>query len=550
MKKNLLLLAGALAVGSAAWAIEGSQIVENTCINQISPNGNWAAGSDGDGTIVLVDLTTGKSTVIADEDNYYDPGVGNYLSDTGVLVGSIDSSGLTAYYYEDDEWFPLPLQTGDKYALSMGITPDGNRICGQVSRADFSADAEGIMDQPVIWNRNSLGWYDDYIVLPFPATDFSGRAPQKSTAICISDDGKTIIGQLFDYSGGVVQPIVYREDENGEWSYEILWDANPDGIEIGEAPEFPEYVNYEDYMTEEELADYNAAVALYWQTWEGKYPQPEDFMSDEEYEAYAAAVETYNAQLEAYYQWAEGLEELMEAVPDFAYNDIKLSGNGQYYLTTTMAGSYNFETWEFEYNAEIYVFDLVSGDYKTMQVGDMMASYINNDGVILAAGPIYNYDREAYIKLADSDEFTPLYDYIQTINSETAEWMTANMTHTYYEESYDFDLEDWVYTEVTNMIVGTPCANADMSVIGTWAYNCWSYEDVNYYSYILDTKLLSGIADAIATVSNVVKVEVFDIQGRRVYEGAAMPTSLNNGLYIVRTTDANGNVASSKVAIN
>ena len=140
------------------------------------------------------------------------------------------------------------------------------------------------------FRQNPDGTYGDPVLLPHPSVDFTGRLPQYVTCVSISDDGKTIVGQLQDYSGFVTQPIVYRREGNGEWTYNYIHPelTNPKNIEFPEYPgEFDETVQPQDYMSADELAQYEAAVEEYYQKEEENvYPDERNFMSNSEYIRY------------------------------------------------------------------------------------------------------------------------------------------------------------------------------------------------------------------------------------------------------------------------
>ncbi|MGM9859621.1 MAG: hypothetical protein ACI31C_02575, partial [Muribaculaceae bacterium] len=221
MKKSLLVIA-MMAAGVAAQA----QFVEPLAMpgyswQGISPDGKYVV-SELNGTLSIINLETYEEFLYEEDWSTgasYSGGLGNYLSATGIILGSTTSDG-NACYWKDGEWFELYSEGTTDCNLANGITPDGSRICGSVSQAPFSVDAKVIMQVPCYWDATEDG-YGEYHVLPHPETDFSGRIPQYITALYISEDGKTIAGQVRDYTGFCVYPILYTQNADGEWSYSL-----------------------------------------------------------------------------------------------------------------------------------------------------------------------------------------------------------------------------------------------------------------------------------------------------------------------------------------
>lgn len=588
MKKDLLLLATALSVGSMGWALDSNLVIPDTQINQISAGGKFAAGGNSISTIItLVNLTTGEVTTIgsdeeADQGLIYSPGMGNYVSDTGIVLGSVDSSGLTAYYF-NGEWRNLPLRTEDRWALSQGITPDGTRICGQVSSQNFSADAEEIMDHPVVWDLGANGEYGEYVQLPYPEKDFTGRVPQRCTATWISEDGKLVSGQFTDYSGEVILPILFREESEGVWSYELLWDPNPNGVDLGEPAAYPESVTIDDYvseatmaayqeaydaylelydnkplyidfvseevreelvaaygdwilsynytlimnyLTDEQLAEYEAAVAQWEADLEaiGGYPEVTNFMTPEELVAYEAAMEDYEAQCSAYFDWMEKVWELEDAIPSFSFNSQCMSAQGKYLATTAIKLD-----WESGlYETSIYLFDIEAGTYERYPFYDIdyLATFVNDEGYLFASSPInyYDYPRNAFVKEPGTNVFRLLQDYVNDRNPQAYKWMEQEMCHEYY--TYD---EKGNATQNEAVNTGSACASADLSIIGMWCNNYWDNNIPEYeFSYLIDLNKTDGIATV--ETEEEMPIEVYDLNGRR------LPSSSNlaPGIYIFK----------------
>lgn len=324
MKKLLLLASAAMLTAGtmAAAGLESPKELPNRAINKISQNGEYAA-SYLYGTAVIMNLLTGDEYVYTDEISSYDFGNGNFISNTGVLVGQ--QNGAYAAIWQDGEWSELNDDTATRMSLAAGITLDGTRIVGCIAPESYTGDYEGLMMVPCYWDVNSDGTFGQTNYLPYPQGDFIGRTPQYITAVYVSADGKTIAGQITDFGGGVRQPIVYTCDASGKWSYSLPQDNlyHIDGFVIPEDPgEAPE-ISPENFMTEEELAKYNAAVDEYFDiAWNTPYPELYQFMTDEEWAAYSAALEEYYETWENYpeeqdYMTAEEWQDYQNAIQEY-----------------------------------------------------------------------------------------------------------------------------------------------------------------------------------------------------------------------------------------
>lgn len=293
MKKVLLLIAVA-ATTAMANAVE-PQVLEDVTINKLSPDGNWGV-SDLNPVLTIFDFANNQTYVYDGTDGTYTAGNGNCISSTGIVVGSVDDT--TPTYWENGTWTALPTGEDEGTCNVNGITPDGSRMCGIVSS---TTTGETII-LPAIWSRNAEGVYDKCELLPCPTKDFTGRAPQYITAVCISDDGKTIAGQIQDYQGTMPQPIIYRQNEKGEWTYELLHPEmlNPTGAKFPEWQEEPKRPEFEDYMSDEKRAAYEEAYKKYQDSWYDPElePNPADYMTADEIAAYKKDADIYNA-------WAE-----------------------------------------------------------------------------------------------------------------------------------------------------------------------------------------------------------------------------------------------------
>lgn len=506
MKKFLLFVAAVMTANSLF--AQEPEVYPNEAFAGVSPNGKYAISSLY-GHVAIFDLESGKN--YAYEDDYY-TGNGNALSNTGVVVGSTMLAS-NACYWKDGEWHDIASVADRAMSKADGITPDGSRIVGAVAPEKYEG-YEGLMLIPCYWDVKADGTLGDIQYLPYPEKDLTGRTPQYITAISVSDDGKTIVGQIQDYTGYICQPIAYRQDAEGKWSYTLVSDDlfHPEGIEI---PEYPgdDGPAITDFMTPEGLAAYEQALA----DWEASgsydydiYPNARDFMTEAEIAAYEASSAEFD---EKFYAFMEAYSQLAEAVPLFVFNNVLLSHDGKTYATTHSRMSFNPMDWTTTLENIPYLFNLEDGTFTTKESNGLplILSTITDDGTLLAQKQESETPVEAYILPAGEMKFMTLYDYFATANPTLATWMKENMTREYEAinpETYDFYM-------VEALATGIPFANADMSVIVLGVENFWEFESgISAYGYIFRVDNASGIGSAIAPASG--KAAYYTIDGRRV----------------------------------
>lgn len=547
-------------------------VLAGALINHISPNGVWA-GSEQFGFLVIANLIEGTFDTFEPDDSgtleYY-LGNGNSISNTGVFVGTEYTAGAPEYY-EDGEWIILPTKESDSVdleTLTNGISPDGNAIVGTVGRNAISYDEDNQMAYPALWLRQDNGRFGMYIDLPAPAKDLMGKIPQRVTAINISADGKTIAGQIVDNSGMMIQPIIFVQDDNGEWSYKLPCDKmyHPD-IELPEDPGAgPQQPNYKDYMTDEEFNQYEEDVAGYFNGTVADYPEVGDYMSDEKAAEYAAAMEKWTEESDAFFEklteYYEALDLYIDAMPLLSMNSSFLSPNGRYLLSSISKGSF----WSPEYYPVL--FDLQED---TMDISEIegLATFVNDEGVVMAATSLSGSARAAWMSNDGLKTATPLQDYVKEKNEEIYNFMNDNMRHDF--ESYDPETYEPVMIE-NEWFTGTPVATDDLGLIITWCQNLWNFDDdaPYFYSYVLpidykeegirnitDTAIalsVSGEGKGIVAINGQAsRLEVYDAQGRLVFRQnapeARVNTNLPTGIYMLKVYNAQGNSASAKASL-
>ncbi|MDE6484079.1 MAG: hypothetical protein K2L14_01625 [Duncaniella sp.] len=575
MKKSLLFILAATAGVSAASAQFKTPVVyPESAIQRISADGHYAI-SEVLGTIKIYDLEAGTEVayeVSEDMMQYYSLGHGNCVTpDGGVILGSSIYYPLDASYLQNGEWHALNVPSAEKDNLANGITPDGSRICGSVGLNEMTFESV-IMQIPAYWDRNADGTYGEYHVLPYPDKDLFGEVPQYVTAISISADGKTIVGQMTFGSGAMVIPVVYKEDDKGEWSYSLPTKDlfNPEGLEPVENPgDGPMPPSQEDYMTEAELAEYQAAVDAYFANERPLYPDYEEFMSEEEKAAYHAAVEAYQV---LYDEWQVKWEEydiyrtsVNDASPNFVFNNCMLSTDGKNIVSTLESVDPNSDPWSW-FAKSIYTpatVDIETGELVKVDTElSLLASGVADDGVILVHNGQSSTPMLAYV--VKNGEIQSLVDYLNTLSPEYGQWINKNMSH---EVAVDYDPETWeeIFEELT--FTGIPAATPDMSMVAVWNNSPWDYME-NAQSVLFDLKGFSGIASVSVAAKNLKVVakgvisvpegfsglQVYNLNGQCVKTVSSpyglVKLNVAPGAYIVKGTRADGSTSILKVAAN
>ncbi len=456
--------------------------------------------------------------------------MGKCLSDNGIVVGGTD---YAVQYWKDGEWYDLEVPD---YAtdtnLANAITTDGSRICGSIGVGGISWDGDALMQAPCIWNATENG-FGAPIMLPHPEKDFTGRIPQYVTAIDISGDGKTVIGQVVTATGMLAYPIIYRENENGEWSYEIPHEdfLMPEGTVFPEYPgDGPEPPSLADYMTDEEYQAYNEALNAYW--WEEIPDEPKatDFMSDEEKAKYEAALAAYNVANEEWSEkfnaWFDLWEQCMKTCPDYQFNSVQISSDGNYYgCTIQIAGESDPGSWSpwgsKDYN--VWVFDVNGeGITKYNQTTDLNLTYLANNGIALAATSVGTTNNSFVLR---NGECQGMYDWMNQVCPEYASWMEENMTLEYEDYEEDPETGDWVPVEKKEMMTGRPISTPDLSMMALSVQNIWDYS-TEADAFIFDLKTATGV-ESVETSSSL--ETIYDLSGRKLKNASAPGIYIING---------------------
>lgn len=573
MKKTLLIGACALMGLTAAQALPTApKTLPTQSITNISPDGRFIVAQDY-GNVIITDLVNDKTYEFYADDasnTSYGAGLGNTFSNTGIMVGNTSTTGDPAYWdASDGEWHLLPNPDGRPIWLT-GINLDGTVIVGGGNVIPADNAPEGLLLLPMVWTKGDDGKWSEPVILPHPEIDFSGRTMQYIYAHVVSADGKTIFGHTQDYSGTMNFPILYTKDAEGKWSYkEIATDLiNPNHITL---PEFredgPTPIEPTDYMTAEQKKSYEDAVKIYQDSQydENLYPDPLDYMTDEnraKYDddlvAYYKEAEEYNAWIEEYYTL---FDKMRDDSPKFVMNSIFMNAAGTLGMMSQDRSVLVDPTdpWSeiIPYNNP-FTFDFVTGENKPEIVDGIdvfYPSYMTSDGTLL--GYAGSLQEKAMMKLPGAD-WVPLYDFIKAnADEETCNWMKENILHT-----FDFPNPSTGETMsfVDEPMLGKPCASDDLKTFASYMENWWgtNYDDPDYaysYGYVIpavnatsvkgvnaeNALSLKALRGGIIVLSEAADVEVYDLQGRRVFSAKGIngniATGLECGIYTVKATN-------------
>ena len=377
----------------------------------------------------------------------------------------------------------------------------------------------------------------------------------------MSADGSVIGGQMIDYTGLVAQPIVWREDDNGEWSYELLQPqlTNPSG------EEFPPYPGEwegggqpvpDQFMTPEELDAWVNGMQT------GGNPSPFAYMTEEEIDAYYAALNKHEEEIEewetAWDKWNAVYSKVVSNpnMVNYQFNNVEMSSDGRYYLSTRI----NSE----EQTLYPVVMDLENNDYRFLDGSDnLMVSGISDNYSVLSTwiDPLGVLPTRAYIYPELSDTAMALEEFVGQTSPEVATWMEDEMIR---------DVETATGGVTDFMCSGIPIASADLSLIITRMQVKWLDAPLGQwlYSYAFSTGIEPSGVENVAAVENGMTVlpngdvvlngefkslNIYNISGMNVFEATApqgtVATNLDRGIYIYKAVGNDGKEIVRKIAL-
>lgn len=562
MKKVVLLSLSSLLVASAA-AYDGGKVFTDTYFQSISPNGQYIVG-DRLGSAFIYDRSLNTPiTLLADDDHEYTTGLGNSVSNTRVVLCQEISSSVPTYWYDGDFYEVSAPEDGYFGAQLHGITPDGSRIVGCVDASGIPGTTYTAMQSPAYWDLQDDGSYGEYHLLPCPTKDFAGREPQYITATYVSDNGKVVAGQVFDRTGMYIQPIIYTQGENGEWSYKLplapYYDITLCPEQPGEEPEMPSAKNM---LTDEQKAQYDADVA----TWKAEggsnatKPKYADYLTEEQAAELETAMATYEDEYAVWEEQMLAYNEFWESLPRFAPNDIRMSPDGTVISTNN---EQMINRWFSIYMPT--VIDIATGELNVLYFEEqgedpLIITQIIDANTYIAFNTLQALKPSGFvITTGDYGEMalTNIYDYLCNTTPEVKTWAEENLRHetTIWDDDADTEVSSYeVYTGMT-------IASADMSVFAISTSSEYWEDRVTPYSYVIDLNPESGVNNI--TVANtklgfdatgnlnlgddVTSAQVYDLSGRLVLSEGENASKLASGLYIIRALRNDGTTVAAKV---
>lgn len=531
--KRLLLSASfpALCLSALAADLPQPKVLESSNANAISANGRYVV-ADGFAGVKIFDLEDEKEYdyTEASPAGMYTAGFANCVSSNGIVVGYGNAGAL---YWKDGIWHKIKIPASTKGStLVNSITPDGSRICGSIGQEEMSAGENDVLRQvPCIWNWNpEKGEFNLPVLLPHPDRDFTGRVPQLITAVGISDDGKTVVGQIQAVTGTVNYPIIYTENAEGEWSYEIPdYDIlHPEGVEFPEYPgdSGPAYPSEESFMTPDEIAQYELAFEAYVNSgYTLPSPEYKDFMTAEEIDAYDKAKAEYDELagnwMSKFDAWWDVFFKIIDKLPDYQYNSIRISPDGKKYANTILV-----QDKDDPYGATfsyVWVFDIESGEItKYEQNGNFSLTYLANDGIALA---VTHLTEEPQSFVLTKGESIDMQSWISDKIPQYGSWMEENMLEwvAVYEFNEELGEQEIVYKE--EVLTGRASATPDLSVIALGVTNVWDGLD-DGMSYVFDMKTENSVSSI--TLDNN-EHYIYDLAGRKLNKADAPGIYIING---------------------
>lgn len=543
MKKLILLSSVILPFLSANAQLEvydGIPVLTDAYAQKISRDGAQIVAE-------TIDMSTAYYNRISGQLYYYEGcthGAGYVIADNGWIVGCqpLDDQVTRAIIMADGKIiYPSvfnPLVAGDIHS----ITPDASRICGVIGN-----DGRGPSYLPFYCDIDENGNFGDLQILPTPPKDFFNAAPQYCSATWISSDGKTIAGQVIQARGMFVYPIIYTQDQNGEWSYSCPSESlfNPENLPIPEPvgdfeEEFPDvpYPEYTNFMTEEEKIAWNLALEQ-WQNGtlaQDPYENLDDYMTPEEVDAFFQAALRYNDAVYLYNEINEKYWDEMFRIADksvfFVRNAMALSADGKW-----LASSAQVEDATDPFNPVAfyvpYLFNLETGE--SVKIGKDGENLLPNQvlpggSVIVSSLASEIIPARSWIYWNDSKNMVSILDYIDSKNPDYASWIKDSLTGdviTGEEPDGQFD-----YSTLT--ITGRVSASDDLSVIcgGVDGYALqWNM----FLSYIFADLPATGIKSVEMESPSDGTYRAFNLQGVKVMETNNQEdiSRLPAGLYII-----------------
>ena len=387
---------------------------------KLSPNGKWLGSMAGDAMVYNMEtreLTDYWGTFL---------GLGNAVANNGMAVGDMTDHAMILY---QGQYISPESLKNFLFCDINAITAEGTRIAGTCG----NSAGDGVGYIAFVADIDENGNVGEPILLPYPKEDFFRAAPQMATGNWISDDGKTVIGQMVDWRGMYTVPIYYTEDENGKWSYSLPTESlfNPTGIELPDNPWLaepflpePEDCMSNPVLKEAYLNEYDQWIANGCVT-----PQPDftAFMTDDDYQRYADAVNAYN---DWYYSVEDKIKEyvpiyldVLKTSPSFSANDAALARDGSFFI---VPGGVEDEAGENTLR-NLYKITIPTNEMVRIATPEpsLYPCQMLADGTVILTRPIMATP-DSYIIPAGTSDVIKIEDYLRPTNPEVVNWIEEN----------------------------------------------------------------------------------------------------------------------------
>lgn len=502
MKKFLLIGLSLLSINAMAEEMTKPLIVSQLYAWKMTPNGKWLAG-DLSGICDVYDMDNNSLVT-------YNGARATTITNDGVLAAT--GNQKPSLIINGEVVVPESLQGARSGSIQL-ISSSGNRLCGNINYPDAGVngfyvcdiDENGVVGMPKPIKR--------------PTLDFFGCKPQFVNMLAISDDGTAITGFVQDWRGYYCYPIVFRENENGEWDYSYPTEAlfNPENYPIPyniwlEEPKFPEMTNY---MSPVQKSAYEDALANYYMGLIPDVPDAKDYMTEEQWQEYYDAAISYN-------EWWYGHQDEINAYDSeynkilfssviFDLNEVAISPDGRFigcsYLEypegKEVAGVIKINTFAPEFQK-----------YKSDQY-ELYTTQILSDGTMLLSQPIVNVAPETYIVLPDKSEMMDIKDYFEETHPDYLAWINEYVGNT-----------------------GTIYANDDLTIFSGSVHpaDCEKVEEVTggYYSFTyVFSPDLAAVDSLEAPIDN--RFRVFSLTGLKILDTDNVEEikKLPEGFYVI-----------------
>lgn len=516
MKKLILfsiLAAPAVMLANVSTPPQNVSFVKNVFVTYLSPNGEWIANSAGDASVYNIP----ENKVYSYEDS--EAGRGNAIANNGMMAG--DVGFVPVVFYLDKVNYPSKFIQSYDYGTFNGINADGTRAVGFVGNP-LSKD-EIMMEFPSYVDIDANGNVGEIKILPHPELDLFGSPVQRVIALAVSDDGKTIVGEITDFRGMYEYPIVFTEDNQGNWEYSLPTEDlfNPTGIVLPANPDVsePTFPEPEDFMSGIRYQEYLTAMERWENGYEDEQPNPLDYMNDVQKESYRTAAEIYNTWFydneEANRLYRIIYLDVLKTSPNFGFNHAKVSPDGTMISSSASLLDDSYEEVSYLYTMNVDGSNLRK--YPSPQ-GVTFPIQILPDNAVIASQPKGSFPN-TFIFPPSGKGAIFLLDFLKTDYPQVASWIQENFGFGTGQVFFSYDM-----SVLAGGIEPDLMSEYDEDTADYW-----------YSTYIVNNLILSDVKEIKTDNINDGIYRVYNLQGVKMLETKDRDaiSSLNKGIYII-----------------